>query len=425
MAQSPGHRLFGSSRGSGYRVQRSAFLALVLCVVCLAGCRQAMRDLQHGNLRSGLFPMTMTLTVGDGKNDTLALMKASTYEGVVTRGNVNVHYPAGMADQAARIADAFEAARDEIRARTGITWAFKPDVYLVTTPDVRGGFGLRMHLRGSRVLKLPMLVNPRGPTFCDPDWSQGLAHEITESSMLNALARRETILGDYGWEGNEIANRTRWFRDGVSDFAGDILNERLFGEGYQPSAWIYQALEKVGPDLLDWANFEDTPPPTDEYEYYAASLALVRELTYRAGPDAIARITQAAFEEKAVDGYVLDRAVKKVVGLDLEEFLRGYRMTWLGADFDDTSHVPGVQSLVEPGNQVRVLSVHPGTPADKWKLRPGDVIFSVDGVQPISAAWLVHHLAARRPGDRIQVEVLRLGQRTTHRMKLSACYPGE
>ena len=375
----------------------------------MAGCREAMRDIQYGNLRSGIFPMTMTLTVGDGKNDALALMNAATYDGAVSRENVCVHYPSGMADEAARIADAFEAARAEIGARTGITWAFKPEIYLVPAPDSPGGFDLKIPLRGSRVLKLPLFVNPRSSIICDPEWSKGLAHEITESSMLSALVRRETILGDYGWEGNEIANRTRWFRDGVSDFAGDILNEKLFGEAYQPSLWIYSALQEIGPGLLDWANFEE-PSPEREYEHYAASLALVRELTYRAGPDAIARIAQAAFEEKAVNGDVLDRAVKKVVGLDLEGFLRSYRQTWLGADFRDA------------GGRVCVSRVYPGTPAEKWELRPGDVIASVDGMKPVSAAWLVHRLAARTPRERIAVEVVTYGRRVSYRMMTVARY---
>ena len=363
-----------------------------------------MRDLQFGNFHSGLFPMEMTLTVGDGKNDALVLMNAGTYEGVVTRANSNAHYPAGMADEAARIADAFEQARIEVRARTGITWAFKPDIYLVPTSNLRGGFSLRIHLRRNRVLKLPLLMEG---SVCDREWSRGIAHEITESSMLSSLVRRETILGDYAWSGNEIVNRTRWFRDGVSDFAGDILNEKLFGETYQPPPWIYKALQEVRADLLDWANFEDQPR---EYEYYAASLALVHELTNRAGPDAIARITEAAFREKVVDGEVLDRAVKKVTGLDLEEFLRGYRMTWLGADFRDSA------------NEVRVAHVYAGTPADKWKVKPGDAILSVDGMKPISAAWLVHHLAAHRPKDRIAVEVLTAEKRVTYRMVTAARY---
>jgi S1-C subfamily serine protease len=72
-----------------------------------------------------------------------------------------------------------------------------------------------------------------------------------------------------------------------------------------------------------------------------------------------------------------------------------------------------------------VARVYAGTPADKWKLKPGDTILSVDGVKPISAAWLVHHLAAQRPGDRIPIEVLHLETRTIYRMKLSARYPDE
>jgi S1-C subfamily serine protease len=178
-------------------------------------------------------------------------------------------------------------------------------------------------------------------------------------------------------------------------------------------------LQDVREDLLDWDNC--TLKPNDS-AYYAASEGLVCELINRAGPDAIARIVEAAFEEKRVDGDTLRRAVKKVTGLDLREFLRDYRMTWLGADFTDSARMLDAQSVVRTGNVVRVMKVYQGTPAEKRKLRPGDTILTVDGQEPISAAWLTHYVAAHRPRDRIAVEVLTAGKRVTYRMVTAARY---
>lgn len=426
MEQSRGHRHIELSSRSALSGRRDCLrgLPLVCCLLsvvlfCVSGCESLTRDLQFDNFRTGIFPMDMELTLGAGKNDAMELMKARTYEGVVERGDVKVHYPAGMSGAASVAANAFVEAEAEIRARTGITWAFKPDIYLVPTSNLAGGFRLRLRLHKNRELKLPLLLDALNSTLYYDDWSKGIAHELTESSMLNSISRRQIVLGDYGWQGNDIVNRTRWFRDGVSEYAGEILNEKLFGERYQPPSWIYKALQQVREDVLDWDNCTQKP---NDSAYYAASEGLVCELINRAGPDAIARITQAAFEEKRVDGDTLRRAVKKATGLDLKEFLRDYRMTWLGADFTDSARMLDAQSVVRPGNVVRVMKVYQGTPAEKWKLKPGDTVLGVDGHAVVSSAWLVHYLAARRPHERITVDLLIGGKPVSYRMVTAARY---
>ena len=402
MAKSPGHR---------HTESRASFLILSLVMVLIGGCEPIMRDLQYGNIHSGLFPEHMDLTIGKAKVDARKLMKAHSYEGQVQVGDITVHYPQGMSSQAKMVGKAFDEARTEIRARTGITWAFELDLFLVPVTDTSGGFKLEFPLK-SRKLSLPILVIP-GRDLIHPDWSGGIAHEITEASMLAALSRREMLLGDYCWDGFALVNETRWFRDGVSDLAGDILNEKLFGDRYQPPAWIYQELAKTNVALLDWNNCADGSG-------YAAAHALVIQLNDRFGPGVIARIMDAASQERYINGGMLDRAVRKVIGEDLKDFLRDYRITWLGIDSRDTAPVTGFPSLVKEGNRVKIIEVYPRTPAALWKLKSGDTVLAVDGKPAISAAWLTHYVAARQPGDRIQVEIERAGERFTYRMKLAA-----
>ena len=397
MAKSPGLRLIALSS-----------------LLILSGCEGLMRNMQYANIRTGLFPMNMELGIGDRSINAAKLIEQQTYVGVAERDDVSVHYPEGMADQAARLADAFHQARADVLARTGITWAFKPDVYLVPVTGMEKGFRLTIHIRKQRTLRVPMLVNPSSPVFFNPDWSQGLAHELTEASMLSALTRRDTVMGDYcAGDIIAIANRTRWFRDGVSDYAGDLMNARLFGDRYQPPARVYHALMEVRSGVLDWSNCRRS---SQEWTYYYASDALVREVIAHSGDDAIARIFRAASHATVIDGGTLDRAVKKVTGLDLQRFTSSYRQTWLGADFANSAQVFGAPSIVESGNVVRVTRVYPGTPADKWRLKPGDTIVSVDGHPAVSSAWLVHYLAARQPREHITVDLLIGGRPVTYRM---------
>jgi len=400
-AKSPGHR---------HTESRASFLILSLVMVLIGGCEPIMRDLQYGNVHSGLFPEHMDLTIGKAKVDARKLMKAQSYEGRIQIGDISVHYPQGMSSQAKIVGKAFDEAQSEIKARTGITWAFTLDLYLVPVTDTSQGFKLRFPLKG-RKLSLPMLVLPGG--VIHPEWSHGIAHEITEASMLASLSRREVVLGDYCWDGFTLVNETRWFRDGVSDLAGDILNEKLFGDRYQPPAWIYQELAKTNVALLDWNNCADGSG-------YAAAHALVIQLNDRFGPGVIARIMLAASHERYINGGMLDRAVRKVIGEDLKDFLRDYRITWLGIDSRDTAPVTGSPSLVKEGNRVKIIEVYPRTPAAFWEIRANDVVLAVDGRPVISSAWLTHYIAARQPGDRIQVEFERTGERFTYRMKLAA-----
>lgn len=392
--------------------------AMLICVMSLTGCERVIRNLQYSNIRTGLFPMSMDLTMNEGRTDARALMKGMTWEGSVERPDVSVHYPAGMAEQAARVADAFQQTKDDVKNRTGITWAFKPDVYLVPVSNLNGGFRLRIPIRKTRALRIPMLVRPGAPTFFVTQWSHGLAHELTEASMLSSLDRHELVLGDSGALGVDLINRTRWFRDGVSDYAGDLMNARLFGDRYQAPASIYRSLMMRRGNVLDWSNY--SPKPRD-YSYYSASEALVRELINHSGEDAIARIFHAASREKYINGGTLDRAVMKVTGLDLKQFVSSYRMTWLGADFADSAPLDA-PFTVQPGNAVRLTRVYPGAPADKWRLNPGDQIIAVDGHAVISSAWLVHYLAACKPRQRITVDLLIGGKPVSYRMVAAQRY---
>ena len=401
----------GRAKAFSMSGRKSILLILALGAALLGGCEPIMRDLQYSNVTSHLFPGHMDLTIGRAKVDAVKLMKSQTYEGQVQVGDITVHYPGGMSSQAKVIGTAFDQARTEIKDRTGITWAFSLDLYLVPVTDTSGGFRLDFPLRG-RKLSLPILVMPGRDPFFLPDWSGGIAHEITEACMLASLSRRDLVLGDYCWDGFPLVNGTRWFRDGVSDFAWDIMNTKLFGDRYQPPAWIYQELAKTREGILDWSNCADSSG-------YAAAHALIIQLNDRFGPDVIARIMVAASQERYINGGMLNRAVRKATGVDLKQFLRDYKVTWLGMDLRDTRPVPDFPILVREGNQVTIAGVYPRTPAAIWKLRSGDRLLTVDGKPVISAAWLIHYTAAHQPGDRIQVEFERAGERHTYRMKLA------
>lgn len=84
------------------------------------------------------------------------------------------------------------------------------------------------------------------------------------------------------------------------------------------------------------------------------------------------------------------------------------RFPWLGADFRDVAprRTPG--SPLEKG-AIRVQTVHPGGPAAKAGLKPGDMVVEVAGRRTASRADLNAQLAALKPGVTLDVGVVRDG----------------
>ncbi|MDR7506522.1 MAG: trypsin-like peptidase domain-containing protein [Armatimonadota bacterium] len=77
---------------------------------------------------------------------------------------------------------------------------------------------------------------------------------------------------------------------------------------------------------------------------------------------------------------------------------------WLGVAGDPGARGPGPEGAA-------IRQVLPGTPAASAGLRPGDVIVEVDGAPVRSWDDLLVAIGDRRPGQRVQVVVVRGGQR--------------
>jgi putative serine protease PepD len=70
----------------------------------------------------------------------------------------------------------------------------------------------------------------------------------------------------------------------------------------------------------------------------------------------------------------------------------------------------GIQSTDAPGGGAEIATVNTGTPGDKAGLQEGDVIKKVDGKDVQAAADVSRHLTGKKPGDDIEIEVLRGGR---------------
>ena len=86
---------------------------------------------------------------------------------------------------------------------------------------------------------------------------------------------------------------------------------------------------------------------------------------------------------------------------------------WLGVYIQNIT--PGMEEQfgVAPGEGVLVADVVPGSPAQEAGLQSGDVIVSVDGVPVGSTDELQTEIMYRAPGEVVQLEIVRDGERLT------------
>lgn len=86
---------------------------------------------------------------------------------------------------------------------------------------------------------------------------------------------------------------------------------------------------------------------------------------------------------------------------------------WLGVYIQDIT--PGMEDKfgVAPGQGVLVADVVKGSPAEEAGIQPGDVIVSVDDTPVGNTDELQTEIMYRRPGDVVQIGILRNGDRIT------------
>lgn len=82
---------------------------------------------------------------------------------------------------------------------------------------------------------------------------------------------------------------------------------------------------------------------------------------------------------------------------------------WVGLQIQNVTDAVAQQTGAAAGSGVYVVKISEGGPAERAGIRQGDIIIEFDGVALSGMAELVRAVAARSPGDRVNVAVLRGG----------------
>jgi S1-C subfamily serine protease len=89
-----------------------------------------------------------------------------------------------------------------------------------------------------------------------------------------------------------------------------------------------------------------------------------------------------------------------------------------GAAKGERAWLGTIPDFVETVDGVQLAGVMPGSPAEETGLAKGDLVVAVAGERVSGLADLTRILHAHRPGETVDVEVVRAGERRTHRTTL-------
>jgi S1-C subfamily serine protease len=78
----------------------------------------------------------------------------------------------------------------------------------------------------------------------------------------------------------------------------------------------------------------------------------------------------------------------------------------------------GIQSTDALGGGAEIVQVNPNTPGDEAGLREGDTVTKVDGQDVRQSADVSRLIAAKKPGDEVELEITRAGRTETIKVKL-------
>ena len=111
-------------------------------------------------------------------------------------------------------------------------------------------------------------------------------------------------------------------------------------------------------------------------------------------------------------GFAIPAATVRQV---MEEIIRAGSVTrgWLGVEVQDVTPELATSFGLAEARGALIAGVVRGGPADKAGIRPGDVLLALAGKEVANSSGMLNQIAAIRPGDAVEMRVVRRGQEKT------------
>lgn len=383
---------------------------LAACATLPAGCRTFSRRTTEAVLEGG---KSKQWHVRYGSQSYYSLndegLAKIDFEGLVDADRVRVRYQRGMQAQARCIAQTTTDLLGQVEQQVGLTIGTSSMMDLLRFDEPPQSFDIQLTVEPNEFL-LPLFVRA-GDESCTSIMAQNrsypyvLVHELVETSLTSPKGGR--VLPDLSWGpfglNFAVNNHTRWFRDGLSNYAGYIACEIVSDEMDCPEcptrvaallhASPFSALSRIGTRLFSWSQSSHT-----DYEraYYNAALGLFLLIENRFGEQAIRDILAEVATQDTVDGRDLTEIASRVIGSDIRQLVADFEFPMVGAEFVPVSQALAANKGLDATEGLVIESIDPDGPAHLAGLRTDDVIVAVDSV-PV-ADTLDFELALFRAG---------------------------
>jgi len=383
----------------------------VLCVMALAGCRTVNKGITEAVL-DGRTDRDWHIRYGSQGHYSLndeGLAKIE-FEGLVDAGRVRVRYQRGLQGQARCIADVTGRLLAEVERQVGMTITTSTTLDLLRFDEPPQNFDIQLTVEPNE-FPLPLFVRT-GDESCTSILAQNrsypyvLVHELVETSLAARAGGR--VLPDVGWgvfgRKTDVNNYTRWFRDGLANYAGYIACERLTDEMDCPDCPIrigallharpFSELSRIGTRLFSWSQ---SSHGEHERSHYNAALGLFLLIENRFGQQAIRDIVAEIARREAVDGRDLRRITSEIIGADVRQLVADFPFPVTGAELAPVTAALAANAGLDVTGGLLVETVEPNGPADRAGLRAGDVIVAADSAPVVHT--LDFELALLRAGQ--------------------------
>lgn len=336
------------------------------------------------------------------------------FEGLVDARRVRVRYQRGMQTQAQCLAQTTTDLLGQVEQHVGVTIGTSSTIDLLRFDEPPQSFDIQLTVEPNEFL-LPMFVRA-GDESCTSIMAQNrsypyvLVHELVETSLAGPEGGR--VLPDLQWGpfglSFAVNNHTRWFRDGLSNYAGYVACEIASDEmdcAECPTrvaallhASPFSELAQIGTRLFSWSQSSHT-----DYEraYYNAALGLFLLIEDRFGQQAIRDILAEIATRDTVDGRDLTAITSEVIGTDIRQLVADFEFPMIGAELVPVSQALAANKGLDAAEGLVVDSIDPNGPTALAGLRTDDVIVAVDSA-PI-ADTLDFELALFQAGRRSSV----------------------
>jgi hypothetical protein len=316
------------------------------------------------------------------------------FEGTRDADGTLVRYPWAMAEPAQCVADTTAGLLRLVEQRTGVTLATRTTLYLLRFDHRPQDFNILLTAEPNE-LPLPLFFTV-GQESCQAilagsrSFPYLLVHELVETSLAGG-ASGARVLPDLAWglPGLQVHvnNYTRWFREGMANYAGYVAYEAFARELSDEQRLAYRdALLHTSP-FSSLAEFRDRLfawPQASSLEAerlgYNAALGLFLLIVDAHGEQAIRDIMREVAGRQAVDGSDLVAITSRVLGTDVKRLARDFTFPKLDLELEQMSPALALNRGLELREGLAVVSAPEKSAARRAGLRPKDVITAVGAV---------------------------------------------